>query len=686
MEKGVEQFMGFTQSIRFRLMAMIGLLVIGTLVVVSGSGYYFSGKYLKESLSHTEEATASGGAAHVRVELDKVFLQLEDVAILERIQSNNQENVVSALKSYHQRIGKLDHLFFADVTGRGISEENTVTNYSDREYFRQVMQTKKPYLSEVLISRTTKKQSIVLAVPVLKNQQVVGVVFGTYSLEKLVPIIQDIKFKTEGRGLLLSGQGMYLAGPDMEGAGKLNFATGEMAEEYKATLAGREVDPALIRAFQEASGKKERVAVTYKNLAGVEQKGSLMPMDLAGGQTWYLLMSTTTADADSETAALSKILWLLSFLCLILVLGCTFWISTSFVRPILRISSVIKETASGNLQKIEKTIFDKSELGQLSDHVVQMNENLRTLVKQVHGQSEQLAASSEELTASAQQSANAAIQVAESIGAVASGAETQAQAADHITGIAHNIAGKVEEISGKSDGAASIAEETAGAAKAGLEAVNKTVEQIDEVGKGTRETESAVKELSGSSAEIREITTLITSISAQTNLLALNAAIEAARAGEHARGFAVVAEEVRKLAEETNQAARQIGVLVEKNEGNLRQVVAITEAGREKMENGIALVRGSGETFRTIVDGVVHLSGEIKNISDSIGEITDGNRNLVAQIGEIDKASKSAAAESENVSALTEEQSASMEEIASGSHHLAILATELQEAISKFRL
>jgi len=179
---------------------------------------------------------------------------------------------------------------------------------------------------------------------------------------------------------------------------------------------------------------------------------------------------------------------------------------------------------------------------------------------------------------------------------------------------------------------------------------------------------------------------LISAISGQTNLLALNAAIEAARAGEHGRGFAVVAEEVRKLAEESNQAAQKIGALVERNEVNLNQVVNITQAGKAGIESGIALVHHTGETFTDIVAAVRNLSTQIQNISGSIEEIASSNQVLVTSIQEIDAASKKAAIESENVSAATQEQSASMEEIASGSHHLAVLATELQAAIAKFKL
>jgi methyl-accepting chemotaxis protein len=179
---------------------------------------------------------------------------------------------------------------------------------------------------------------------------------------------------------------------------------------------------------------------------------------------------------------------------------------------------------------------------------------------------------------------------------------------------------------------------------------------------------------------------LISTIAGQTNLLALNAAIEAARAGEHGRGFAVVAEEVRKLAEESNRAAGQIGILIERNQLNMDQAVAATEAGAAGIEAGISMANATGETFAKIVKSILHLSEQIREISEAIQQMATGNRDLVASIEEIDHISKNSAAQVQTVSAATEEQSASMEEIASSSQSLANLAAELQEAVAKFRV
>lgn len=681
--------MKITQSIRFRLMSLIAALVVGTLLVVSGAGYYFSQKYLEESLNQTEQEVAAASAAYVKAELEMSMTQLEDLASIAKLQSGDKVQIQPALQEAIQRIGKFDDLVFASLDGVSMNALGTIVNVADREYFQKVTTTKKAYISKIIVSRGNQKQSVFLCVPVIRDNQLIGVLLGTYALDKLMPIAKEIKFKQQGYGALLDSEGMYLVHPTHpEIAGNMNIKTGEISTELRNKLnTTGGIDPRLSAAFTAVIEKNSRSRIQYKpNTSGVEQIGSLNPIALPGGQRWVLLVTTTLTDATSETTALSRILLGLSGICLLLVLGLTFWLSKSFVQPILRINQIAQSIAIGNLKPIEKTIHDKSEFGQLSDSMLLMNQNLRNLVQQVQSQSSQLAASSEELTAGAHQSADAANQVAGSITEIARGAEIQAASADQILTVAQTMSEQVNQIFQAAHDVSGTAAATSQAAEQGHQAVAQTVEQMDEIGKNTAATQDTIAELAKSSQGIREMITLISSIAGQTNLLALNAAIEAARAGEQGRGFTVVAEEVRKLAEESNQAAQQIGALVEKNETNLNQVVTATQAGAAGIQTGISLVHDTGETFKKIVNAILHLSEQIKDISDSIGLIATGNQTLFKSIEEIDTTSKQAASESQTVSAATQEQSASMQEIASSSQSLATLATDLQAAIAKFQL
>jgi len=195
-----------------------------------------------------------------------------------------------------------------------------------------------------------------------------------------------------------------------------------------------------------------------------------------------------------------------------------------------------------------------------------------------------------------------------------------------------------------------------------------------------------VARLGERSKEIGQIIDTIAGIAGQTNLLALNAAIEAARAGEQGRGFAVVAEEVRKLAEQSQEAAKQIGTLITEIKDETDKAVAAMNEGTREVKTGAAAVNAAGQTFSEIAAMVTEVSAQVREISQAIEQMSGVSQNIVTAVQKIDTLSKNAATEAETVSAATEEQSASMQEIASSSQALAKMAQEMQGTIRQFRI
>jgi methyl-accepting chemotaxis protein len=192
--------------------------------------------------------------------------------------------------------------------------------------------------------------------------------------------------------------------------------------------------------------------------------------------------------------------------------------------------------------------------------------------------------------------------------------------------------------------------------------------------------------LSTSADQIKEIVNVIKNIAGQTNLLALNAAIEAARAGEHGRGFAVVADEVRKLAEQSATASEQIKHLIDEIHGKVIGVKQEIDREGIVVEEGIGVAGRAGESFEELSDLLNLTVAQIKEVSIAIQHVAEGNQDIVSAIQVIDESSHTAAEESQTVSAATEEQAASMEEIAAASRALALMAEELNGEVGKFRL
>ena len=363
-----------------------------------------------------------------------------------------------------------------------------------------------------------------------------------------------------------------------------------------------------------------------------------------------------------------------------------FWLTVNIRGPIQRLVFNMKEVSEGNLCVEPLVVKGRDEVHDLANSFNEMTSSLQTLIRQVGTTSEQVAASAEELNASAEQTSQATEQIAVSVQEVASATDRQldsvGRGAKSIDDISHGIS----HIAAKSQAASTLAIQVASMAGEGNQSIQAAVSQMKAIHDSIRELSSVVEGLGNHSQAIGQIIEVITGIADQTNLLALNAAIEAARAGEHGRGFAVVADEVRKLAEQSSRSAEQISQLIHTIQTDTKQAVSSMEAGTREVQQGILVVHRAGETFDQIQMSIGTVSDQVHDVSAAAQEVSAHSEQVVDAIRQVSEVSAVTADGTQNVSAATEEQLAAMEEISSSATALSKMAEELQYMIGRFKV
>ncbi|MED4452435.1 methyl-accepting chemotaxis protein [Metabacillus fastidiosus] len=360
--------------------------------------------------------------------------------------------------------------------------------------------------------------------------------------------------------------------------------------------------------------------------------------------------------------------------------------SRIIAHPIVGVMERMKQIAGGNLSNKPLEAKGQDEIRALVDATNQMNENTRVLLNQVTVVSDQVKNQSEELMQSANEVKTGADQVAITMEEMASGSETQAHRVSDLAANMTEFTMKVNEANEYGEIVQQASQEIAGMSSKGSQLMQSSTMQMEKIDYIVKDAVAKVEGLDSKSQEITKLVSVIRDISDQTNLLALNAAIEAARAGEHGKGFAVVADEVRKLAEQVSHSVTDITIIVNNIQAESTSVSQSLQEGYKQVEEGSKQIQITGETFHGIGEALTHMISNIENISSHLQNILADSQSMNLSIEEVAAISQQSAAGIEETAASSEQASSSMEEVAKSSSELAILAERLNELMQQFKL
>ncbi|MFC4322221.1 methyl-accepting chemotaxis protein [Litchfieldia salsa] len=356
------------------------------------------------------------------------------------------------------------------------------------------------------------------------------------------------------------------------------------------------------------------------------------------------------------------------------------------VKPLLSVTNVAKEIAGGNLTVNQIEIKSKDEIGELAQSINLMSVNLKRLITGIKESANRTAETSMELSASAEVTGEMGSQIAKTTTTIAEGTSRQSDEATRILAGMEKALSQIEKGNEFVNQTLNSATNSSREAELGNKAINDSIKHLGKVTNTVEFATESIQKLGSRSEEIGGIITVISDIANQTNLLALNAAIEAARAGEHGKGFSVVASEVRKLAEQSNQAAEKITSLIEDIQSETKVTVNTMETNLEAVKEQVFLIEKGGKSLHQIVENVKETETGVTSLKEVIEVITSSSNDVLESIRNINEIIEISAASTEEAAASTEEQASTIEEVASISKELAKIAQNLQEELSTFKI
>lgn len=504
--------------------------------------------------------------------------------------------------------------------------------------------------------------SIVSAIP-NENGKAAGVFGFDLSLNNLANMIKNIKIGQAGYVIMTDAKGTILAHPTKPELLNKNM---------------KDIDADKFSNFSDIES-----GIYTLSLDGKDYILNVYTSEKLG---WKYIAVFDETDFLASANQIQKTILLVSIIVLILAILISAFLAQRITRPLQSMIKGIDKDENGKITVKEMQVNSDDEIGELGQALNAFTGQIRQFIGEVARLADQTASSGNELREGAGRLAQNATQVSAAIAETAQSMQHQSdnisQAFITLESVQNNLKASLTTAIAADELAQTAAKDTC----AGKTSVSTVVEQMQAINQKTEIASKTIAELGEQSKEIGQIVNAIANIAGQTNLLALNAAIEAARAGEQGRGFAVVAEEVRKLAEQSQEATKQIAALIGTIQADTDKAVKAIADGELEAKKGTEVVSYVGQSFNRIQENVEKFGSLSHSVMNLLNNLAKDNENINSMIKNIENASKNIASRAEEISLAIHEQSASTKDLAYSSDKLFRVAQELEESTSKFKL
>lgn len=663
-----------TTGVKFSIKAKLILLIVGLLSISILSLGFFSYNNSRDVLEDQFINNAEEIAGKLNETLDTFLLANEqnvemlsnnfNVTDILQMPEEDHKYLYNVLENYQEAHPDIMSVYIGTHNKKMFifPEQQLPEGYdpTSRPWYQDAVKAGKLIWTAPYADASTGMLVITVAKPVNSTTgEFTGVVAADISLDVFMKMVQATKLGEKGYFIISDKEGNVIQHPSADLIGKpipvptlLEFVTGGKGGTLEYHY-----------------GNDDKVAVSLEN-----EKTN-----------WVILGTFSISEVNSSASIVIKSTAIIGLIVAAIAIIAGVLASTMIAKSLSQLAKDIEQIGKGNFRTRCK-VKSKDEIGQLAGTINSMVEELSTLMRNVQGISASVAASSDLLASSAQQTNASTEEVVRAVGEVTEAANDQARGTDvglhktnELSDNIQKVAAAVDEITEKFGKANNLNESGIGTVKVLTEKTAESIEASKTLG-------GVITEVDSSTDKIGAIIGTIGQIAGQTNLLALNASIEAARAGEAGKGFAVVADEIRKLAEQSSQAAEQIRALIQGIQAQSKNAVVTMEAAKTVAIAQEQAVSQTEQVFTQISQTIAAITNELERINKLNDSMVEKKQEITTVMESIAAASQQTAASTEEISASTEEQLAVIEEISRTAEDLNSMAQKLSDEIKKFEI